>query len=77
MIRVNASRLRAGIAELFAAGGMDADKAAIVAEALVEADLIGHATHGSGWSKAISTPWPAANSTAAAATTSSPTAAPA
>ena len=27
---------------------MDADKAAIVAEMLVEADLIGHATHGSG-----------------------------
>ena len=27
---------------------MDADKAAIVAEMLVEADLIGHSTHGSG-----------------------------
>ena len=48
MIRVDADRLRAGIADLFAAAGMDADKAAVVAEMLVEADLIGHSTHGSG-----------------------------
>lgn len=47
MIRVDVSQLRAGIAELLSAAGMDADKAAIVAETLVEADLIGHVTHGS------------------------------
>ena len=45
--RVGASQLRAGISGLFAASGMDADKAAVVAEMLVEADLIGHSTHGS------------------------------
>jgi L-lactate dehydrogenase len=48
MIRVEASRLRTGIADLFVAAGMDAEKAAVVAEMLVEADLIGHSTHGSG-----------------------------
>ena len=48
MIRVDADRFRAGITDLFAGAGMDADKAAIVAEMLVEADLIGHSTHGSG-----------------------------
>jgi len=48
VIRVEAGRLRAGIAGLFAAAGMDADKAAIVAEMLVEADMIGHGTHGTG-----------------------------
>ncbi len=48
MIRVEAERLRSGLAGLFAAAGMDADKADVVAEMLVEADLIGHATHGSG-----------------------------
>jgi L-lactate dehydrogenase len=48
MTRVDAARLRAGIAALLTAAGMDADKAAVVAEMLVEADLIGHATHGSG-----------------------------
>ncbi len=47
VIRVDASQLRAGISGLFAASGMDADKAAVVAEMLVEADLIGHSTHGS------------------------------
>jgi L-lactate dehydrogenase len=47
MIRVDADRLRTGIANLFAAAGMDAGKAAVVAEMLVEADLIGHSTHGS------------------------------
>ena len=48
MIRVDADRFRAGITDLFAGAGMDADKAAVVAEMLVEADLIGHSTHGSG-----------------------------
>jgi LDH2 family malate/lactate/ureidoglycolate dehydrogenase len=48
MIRVDANRLRAGISDLFIAAGMDAQKAAVVAETLVEADLIGHSTHGSG-----------------------------
>jgi LDH2 family malate/lactate/ureidoglycolate dehydrogenase len=48
MIRVEASRLRTGISDLFVAAGMDAEKAAVVAEMLVEADLIGHSTHGSG-----------------------------
>lgn len=48
MTRVDAEKLRDGIAALFSAGGMDADKAGIVAEMLVEADLIGHSTHGSG-----------------------------
>lgn len=33
-------------ASLFAAAGMDADKPRIVAEILVEADLLGHDTHG-------------------------------
>ena len=45
MIRVDARRLRAG---LFAAAGTDRDKAGIVAEMLVEADPIGHGTHGTG-----------------------------
>jgi LDH2 family malate/lactate/ureidoglycolate dehydrogenase len=48
VIRVEAGRLRTGLADLLAAAGMDADKAAVVAEMLVEADLIGHSTHGSG-----------------------------
>ena len=48
MIRVEANRLRTGISDLFVAAGMDAEKAAVVAEMLVEADLIGHSTHGSG-----------------------------
>ena len=47
MIRVDAERLRAGPAGLFTAG-LEADKAAVVAEMLVEADLTGHTTHGSG-----------------------------
>jgi LDH2 family malate/lactate/ureidoglycolate dehydrogenase len=46
--RIDARVLRAGIADLLAAAGMDADKAAVVAEMLVEADLIGHSTHGTG-----------------------------
>lgn len=48
MIRVDAERLRTGISGLFTASGMDEEKAVIVAEMLVEADLIGHSTHGSG-----------------------------
>ena len=32
--------------KLFQAAGLEADKAAGVAEILVEADLLGHATHG-------------------------------
>lgn len=48
MTRVDPAALRDGLAGLFAAAGMDAAKAAVVAEMLVEADLIGHATHGTG-----------------------------
>lgn len=33
-------------ADLLAAAGMEADKAAVTAEVLVEGDMIGHATHG-------------------------------
>ena len=47
MIRVDAGRLRDWLAGLFTAAGMDAEKAAVVAEMLVEADMIGHSTHGS------------------------------
>lgn len=47
-MRVDADRLRAGISDLLAAAGMETEKAAVVSEVLVEADLIGHATHGSG-----------------------------
>jgi LDH2 family malate/lactate/ureidoglycolate dehydrogenase len=38
--------LRAFVAALFAAAGLDADKAGTVAEVLVEGDLLGHTTHG-------------------------------
>ncbi|WP_407941856.1 Ldh family oxidoreductase [Methylobrevis albus] len=48
MARVDQQKLRTGIAGLLAAEGMDADKAAVVAEVLVEADAIGHFTHGAG-----------------------------
>jgi L-lactate dehydrogenase len=48
MRRVDAMALRADAAGLLAAAGMDRDKAEVVAEVLVEADLIGHATHGVG-----------------------------
>ena len=41
-----AQDLIAFVHALFAAGGMDGDKAALVAELLVEADLFGHDTHG-------------------------------
>jgi LDH2 family malate/lactate/ureidoglycolate dehydrogenase len=46
MIRVDPEGLRAGVADLFVAAGMDGPKAAVVAEMLVEADVIGHVTHG-------------------------------
>lgn len=48
MTRVDPARLRAGLAGLFAAAVMERAKAEVVAEMLVEADLIGHGTHGSG-----------------------------
>jgi LDH2 family malate/lactate/ureidoglycolate dehydrogenase len=48
MPRVDAGILRANVAGVFAAAGMDREKADVVAEVLVEADLIGHATHGVG-----------------------------
>jgi LDH2 family malate/lactate/ureidoglycolate dehydrogenase len=38
--------LRAFAAALFAAAGLDADKAGTVAELLLEGDLLGHTTHG-------------------------------
>jgi LDH2 family malate/lactate/ureidoglycolate dehydrogenase len=38
--------LRRFAAELFAAVGMEAEKATVMAEVLVEADLLGHSTHG-------------------------------
>ncbi|MCP5149981.1 MAG: Ldh family oxidoreductase [Chromatiales bacterium] len=38
--------LEAHVANLFRAGGLDAEKAAVVAQVLVEADLMGHTTHG-------------------------------
>ena len=38
--------LRSFAASLFRAAGMDADKAAAVAAVLVEADMLGHDTHG-------------------------------
>ena len=48
MPRVDAAMLSANVAGIFAAAGMDREKADVVAEVLVEADLIGHATHGVG-----------------------------
>ena len=38
--------LRRFASELFAAVGMEPEKAKVVAEVLVEADLLGHSTHG-------------------------------
>ena len=46
MTRYAAADLTTLAAALFTAGGMDADKAAVVAEILVEGDLMGHDTHG-------------------------------
>lgn len=48
MTRINAERLCRSLETLLAAGGLNADKARVVAEVLVEADMIGHATHGTG-----------------------------
>ncbi|MBT7731273.1 MAG: Ldh family oxidoreductase [Rhodospirillaceae bacterium] len=44
--RYNIKELILYIEALFLAAGMDADKSAIVAQLLVEADLMGHTTHG-------------------------------
>jgi L-lactate dehydrogenase len=46
MPRIDAAILRTNVAGMFSAAGMDREKAETVAEVLVEADLIGHATHG-------------------------------
>jgi LDH2 family malate/lactate/ureidoglycolate dehydrogenase len=48
MPRIDGAVLRANVADMFAAAGMDHEKADVVAEVLVEADLIGHASHGVG-----------------------------
>jgi LDH2 family malate/lactate/ureidoglycolate dehydrogenase len=45
-IRYSAETLTAYAAALFAAAGCDGDKPAIIASSLVEADLLGHTTHG-------------------------------
>ena len=45
---VDAAKLQQGVAQLLTGGGLEAAKAEIVAEVLVEADMIGHATHGVG-----------------------------
>jgi L-lactate dehydrogenase len=44
--RFDAGAMRGFTTDLFAAAGMARDKAATVAEVLVEADLLGHVTHG-------------------------------
>ena len=44
--RYDAAALRGFAEALFAAAGLEADKAAAVAKYLVEADLMGHTTHG-------------------------------
>lgn len=43
---VDARLLRSSLATLLKAGGMDDEKAEVVADVLVEADMIGHHTHG-------------------------------
>ena len=48
MARIDADRLRRSLANLMHSGGMAADKSTVVAEVLVEADMIGHTTHGTG-----------------------------
>ena len=45
-VRHPADRLSAFAAALLARAGLDAEKAQVVAEILVEADLLGHTTHG-------------------------------
>jgi L-lactate dehydrogenase len=44
--RYDAAAMRGFATDLFAAAGLAPDKAATVAEVLVEADLLGHVTHG-------------------------------
>ncbi len=48
MARINAQILRSHVSTLFESAGMDAEKALVSAEILVEADMIGHNTHGVG-----------------------------
>src|SRR4051794_32304094 len=45
-VRYDAAALRSLAAALFSIGGLPAEKAAVVAEVLVEGDLLGHDTHG-------------------------------
>jgi L-lactate dehydrogenase len=45
-VRYRAADLVAYAAELFAAAGCDGDKPGVIAAGLVEADLLGHTTHG-------------------------------
>jgi L-lactate dehydrogenase len=45
---VNAGVLRGDVAAMLAAAGMDTEKSEVVADVLVEADMIGHRTHGVG-----------------------------
>lgn len=44
--RVSAARLTTFAADLLSAAGLDSDKSDVVAAVLVEADLLGHTTHG-------------------------------
>jgi LDH2 family malate/lactate/ureidoglycolate dehydrogenase len=46
MVRVRPETLRAQVARLFAAAGVPAEDAALVADTLVRADLWGHSSHG-------------------------------
>ncbi len=48
MAHINHEILQAHVAALFEAAGMDRDKSTTSAEILVEADMIGHTTHGVG-----------------------------
>ncbi|WP_412177277.1 Ldh family oxidoreductase [Mesorhizobium sp. ZC-5] len=48
LARIPETTLYRSLADLFTAAGMEADKASVVAEVLIEADKIGHTTHGTG-----------------------------
>lgn len=48
MARIDRARIQDAVAALLAAGGMEDYKATVVAEVLIEADSIGHFTHGTG-----------------------------
>lgn len=48
MQRVEQSKLQVLVRDIFSAAGVDTDKAAVMAECLIEADMIGHDTHGLG-----------------------------